>query len=108
MLAFAALMPACSGGGGGGDSKPYLGSWSLFEYNGQSVSGAIITINADGTGTFYIADYNQTIACTYTVSGSSYAIYYNGELVETGTWSVAGDILTLRASDGDYCRYQRV
>jgi hypothetical protein len=98
---------ACSGGGGGGSSSPSIvGTWELFESGGSSASGWTITFNSDGTGLIYVPAYGATVSGTWTVSGGTYYLYINGELVETGTWAVDGDVLTM--CSGSNCnRYRR-
>lgn len=101
------LFPACGGGGGGGSSSSFVGTWSMFEMDGQPWYGIIITINANGTAQLYIARYNRLTNVTYTVSGNYYYAYYNGELVETGTWAVDGDILGM-CNSRSCMRFRRI
>lgn len=107
VLAALVLIPACGGGGGGGDSNSIVGSWSLIESGGRPATGWIITFNADGTGRWYIPAYSTTISGTYTASGGYYALYVNGRLIETGTYAVDGNYLTLCGANN--CnRYVRI
>ena len=106
-IAALTMLPACGGGGGGGGSNSYVGTWALFEYNGRPASGYTITINSDGTARLFLSRYNAVVYVTYTVSGNTYYVYYNGRLEETGTWAVDGDILGMCNSTACY-RYRRV
>lgn len=75
-------------------ANPLVGTW-LWDYGEEGVAGVYI-FNADGTAMLVGVD--ESVPCTYTVSGDTLTLSYAGESIPL-SFSIDGDRLTM--DDGE-------